>query len=487
MGKDAILGASQKDASMMNFWARCTSDITMSLTPFTQRTHWLSPTLLALALAWSCGGGAAQATATQPSSAAPTQALATAVSNAPLGLDQAVALALQRSPALQALVADNEAQQARVQAGARPGLLRLSLSRMRQGDDIEVERGISVGLIELLTWPWRARAADARTESLRQQQSLSVLNHAQAVRQQWVLAVAARQKQQYQNDILTAAQTGATLAQRMQDAGHLSAAQAAQEALVAAQAQLDSTRAQQQAVAQREALLRLIGLSGDEATQLTLPDRLPDVPTQPAWQAEQLGQSALQSRMDTRLAQAQWQALQRTSTDNTLRSWVDIEGGFRRKTTTGQSTSQGPELSFALMATDLGAARRRSMQADEQAALAMWQQAALSAESQLRESWANYLSQHQAALHARDVLKPIRQQLLEERLKQYNGMLIGPLDLLREARAHTGAVIQAIDAQQAYWLADLAVRAATEGSTAPTSMASSGSGSASTAADAGAH
>ena len=68
---------------------------------------------------------------------------------------------------------------------------------------------------------------------------------------------------------------------------------------------------------------------------------------------------------------------------------------------------------------------------------------------------------------------PLRQRLLDERLKQYNGMLIGPLDLLNEARSHTASVIDAMQAQQAFWLADLAVRAAIEGSTSPASMSAS--------------
>lgn len=394
---------------------------------------------------------------------------------------QAVTIALQHSPALQALMASSEASQARAQANARPGLLRFSWARLRQGDEVEIDRSLSIGLLDVLTWPWRANAADKQVEVMRQQQALAALNHAQAVRAQWVQAVAAQQMQRYQEDILQAARTGATLAQRLQAAGHFSTAQAAQEALSAAQAQAASTRAQQQATSEREALIRLMGLTGDEARSLALPERLPDVPAQPTWQADQLTIAAAKGRLDTRLAQAQWQALQSDTTDQTLRSLVDIEGGFTRQTSTGQAAKQGPEFSFSLMAIDLGAARRRSARADEQAALAQWQQAALNAESQLRESWANYQASHQAARHAQEVLMPLRQRLLDERLKQYNGMLIGPLELLNEARSHTASVIDAMQAQQAFWLADLAVRAAIEGSTSPASTSASTTGGTQTA------
>lgn len=385
----------------------------------------------------------------------------------PLSQEHAVAMAMARSPALQALLAESAAQQARVQASARPALLRFSWARLRQGEEREIDRSLSFGLIDLLTWPWRAKAVDSQLGVLAQQQAVGTLNHAQAVRTQWVQAVASQQKALYVADVMSAAQTAATLATRLQASGQFSAAQAAQEEAMAAEAQQTLLRAKQQALADKEALVRLIGLQGDDARQLTLPDRLPVVPVALNWQADQVAATALRERLDTRLAQARWQAMQHSNNDETLRSLVDIEAGWQRQSTTGQAVKQGPELSFSLLATDLGAARRRSANADEQAALAQWQQTALTAESQIRESWARYQSAHEAALHARDVLAPIRQRLLSEKLKQYNGMLIGPLDLLAEARAHTGSVIAALDAQREFHLAELALRSAMDGSTTP--------------------
>lgn len=380
---------------------------------------------------------------------------------------RAVTVALQRSPALQALMASNQASQDRALANARPALLRLSLARLKQGDEREIDRGLSVGLFDLLSWPWRARAADSQVAVLQQQQAMNTLNHAQAVRVQWVQAVASQQRAVYMVDVLNASHMAATLAARLEASGQFSAAQAAQERATEAEAQQAMLRATQQAVSDKEALVRLIGLQGDEAVHLSLPDRLPDVPPTLAWQADQVARTARHERLDTRLAQARWQAMQRGGTDETLRSLVDVEAGWRRETSTGQPVKQGPELNFSLLATDLGAARRRSVDAEEQAALAQWQQAALTAESQIRESWARYLSAHEAAVHARDVLAPVRQRLLGEKLKQYNGMLIGPLELLAEARAQTGSVITALDAQRDYHLAELALRSAMDGSTAP--------------------
>lgn len=382
-----------------------------------------------------------------------------------LSQEAAVAAALQRSPALQALLAEGAATQARVQASARPALFRLSLARLTQGDEREIDRGLSLNLLELITWPWRAQAAQAQVGVLEQAQALAVLSHAQAVRAQWVQAVAAQQRARYLADVAQAARLGATLARRLQASGQFSAAQADQEALVQVQAELVQAQAEQQALADREALIRLTGLPADGSWQL--PERLPEVPATLPLTADQVAARAVHERLDTRLAEARWQAVARTGRDEVLRSVADVELGWQRQTSQTQASKQGPEVALGLLASDLGAARRRGVRADEQAALAQWEQSVRLAQSQLRERWAAYVSSHRLSTQASERLVPLRQRLLDERLKQYNGMLIGPLTLLDEARAHTHSVIAAMDAQRDHWLNDIALRAALEGSEAP--------------------
>ena len=53
----------------------------------------------------------------------------------------------------------------------------------------------------------------------------------------------------------------------------------------------------------------------------------------------------------------------------------------------------------------------------------------------------------------------LRKTIAEEMLLKYNGMLIGVFDLLADAREQIGSVIQSIDAQRDFWLADAALQA----------------------------
>jgi len=384
----------------------------------------------------------------------------------PLDQASAVRLALAHSPALRALQARSEAQSAQALAASRPGLLGFSLSRLKQGDETEIERRLSIGLLDVLLWPWRSDAADRQIELQQQTRALAVLNHAQAVRAQWVMAVAAQARLRYQADSLATAETTAELARRLQTTGQFSTAQTLARSAQTSEARLAQTVAAQQARREREALVRLLGLSGEQARQLTLPDQLPALPTTSPWNEASVQQAAQQGRLDVRLAESRWRASRGESRSAIARSLVDVEAGYTRTTSGDTPVKQGPDVSFRLISVDLGTARRDAVRQEEQAALAAWQQTAIDAESQLRERWADHLAAQASAREATEVLRTLRRQLLEERLKQYNGMLIGPLELLDEARAHSGSVLTALDALRDFWLADAALQAAIEGSNA---------------------
>lgn len=378
--------------------------------------------------------------------------------------DQAVRLSLQRSPALRALLAQSQAQEARTRAAARPGLFGLSLERLRQGDEVEVSRTVTLGLLDLLTWPLRDAAATRRVEAEQWQLARQVLTQVQTVRVQWVNAVAAAQRVRYLDDVQSAAATSGELARRMQAAGQFSEAQTAVHQAAEIEARLALTQARRQALAQREAMVRLLGLRGDEAQRLSLPARLPDLPSTPSpWTAESVSEAASQRRLDLRLAEARWLATRRSATAGASQSVIDLEAGWQRHATTGQPVQRGPELGIRLVAIDFGVARREAAALDEQAALAQWQQTTLAAESSLRERLADQQATLDTAQQAARVLGPVRQRLLGERLKQYNGMLIGPFEVLNEARLHIGAVLTALDAQRDFWLADAALQAAIDG------------------------
>ena len=379
-----------------------------------------------------------------------------------LSADQAVRLAAINSPALQALTAEGLAQQAQIQSDARPGLLGLSWERLSRGDEREVNRSISLGLLDVLTWPLRQSRSDHQVKVAQLAQASAALNHLHQVKAQWVRAVAAAERTRYQQDLLDTAQSGASLAHRMEQAGHFSAAQKAQQDLTLAEARPALARAQLQTRTEREALARLLGLQGSQVASLKLPDHLPALPAQAGTWSSTV-EAARAQRLDVQLAHAQWQASSSERTHSQWTSWLDLEASLQRNSASGQATQSGTGLSLRLSHLDFGAAQRSASTQAEKAALARFQQTTLAAESNLRAALDTQQTAWDIATQTRDVLIPIRQTLLTERLKQYNGMLTGPFELLDEARSHVGSVLNAMDALRDYWLASAALDAALQG------------------------
>ena len=419
-----------------------------------------------LALLGGCANTTALETRSQPNAPTPQNMAPPDDTTAPLARelqqDDAVALALARSPSLAGTRAQTRADQQDLLDQSRPALLGFSLERLRRGDEREINRTLSINLIDWLTWPWRAQRADAQVKASDLALSQRLLAHTQQVRSQWVRAVAAQQRLRYRDDLLAAARAQAELAGRMQQAGHINQADAQAQQLWQAQAEIDLLAATQRARQEREALVRLIGLRGDDVLALQLPRQLPALPEAPR-DAQALVSQAREQGLDAQLAYARWQSAASQRQHLGWTSWVDLEAGLERNSSNTQATQHGGLLDIRLTRFDFGAARREADSAAEQAALLLWQQAVVDSESALRTQVAQEQNCWQQARQHRQSLQPARARLLEERLKHYNGMLTGPFELIAEARSQVEGVLSAIDADEAYWLSQVATDAAIQG------------------------
>ena len=381
----------------------------------------------------------------------------------PLAADDAVRIALAYSPALQSLIFEAEADTAAAAQAARlpnPVFAFEHLVRSEGGvRELEITRSLGFSLADLLLLPARWRSAQAQQQRIGLQLSAEVVKTATQARQGWVQAVAAQQALQYHEQVKAAADAGSELARRMQAAGNFSKLQRAREQLFAAQALAGLGRAQQQALAAREALVRALGLNAEQAGRLRLPERLPDLPAEPRPEAE-MAQAALDQRLDIRMARAELDRLAREQGLARAGSVVNgLEAGAVRKSDTGLPPQRGYELQLPLPIFDIGDARRGEAQARYQAAFNRTAQLGAEAASQVREAHAAYLNAYGLARHYRDEVLPLRKTIQEENLLRYNGMLIGVFELLADAREQIASVAEAIDAQRDFWLADAALQA----------------------------
>ena len=398
----------------------------------------------------------------------------------PLTMDNAVQLALSNSPAVQTLLAQSWADMAQANQAGRIANPVFTFERIRFGDELELGRLLSFGLLDLLTLPRRQAISRSQVAQARVQLSANVVEQVTQVRQTWVRAVAAQQTLHYANQVNSTAQASAELARRMQQVGNFTRLQRARQQVFYADATAQLASSQHAATAAREELTRQLGLTDAQAGQLKLPERLPDLPKEPR-QAAVVSANATQQRLDVQMARNQLDVAGKSQGLNLITSLVDVELGIRRDTVfdnaAGTSTPRkGYELGIRLPIFDWGTARRDAMNAQSLAAANRYESTVRNASSQLRESYSAYRTAYDVARHYRDEIVPLRKTMADENVLRYNGMLIGVFELLADNRDQISSVIAAINAYQQFWLADAALAASMTGKPTATMMAAPAAG-----------
>ncbi|MEO5843875.1 MAG: TolC family protein [Caldimonas sp.] len=400
----------------------------------------------------------------------------------PLGADDSVRIALAYSPSLQAMLYEGAARSAAATQSARlpnPVFAFERLVRNEAGSrELEITRTLSLSILDLLLLPTRLRLAEFQQQSTRLGLASNVVLAATTARQAWISAVASQQSVQYFEQVKASADASAELARRMQAVGNYSKLQRAREQAFAAEAVTQLARGRQAARSSREALVRTLGLNETQAAVLTLPERLPDLPGTPQDEGA-VTQTAMDQRLDVRLARASLDFTAREQGLTRVSSFINgLEFGLVDVRETGAARQKGFDINVPLPIFDFGDAVRVGARATYMAAVNRAAQLAVDARSQVRESYGAYRTAYDISRHYRDEIVPLRRAIADENLLRYNGMLIGVFELLADAREQVASVVQAIEAQRDFWLADAALQGALIGTPMNTSSMAGERGSA---------
>lgn len=399
----------------------------------------------------------------------------------PLGMDEAVQVALLNNRGLQAAYAELGITEADVVKAGRLPNPGFSFGRLTQGDEVELERGFHWNLARLVAMPMLQRVEARRFAQVQASVAMQVLSLAAETRKAWIQAVAAEESVRYSRQVMQAAQAGAELARRMAQVGNFNKLQQAREQGFYADAALNLARAERLRSATRERLIRLLGLWGEQ-TQFHLPERLPDLPVQPR-ELPDVERTALAQRLDVEAARQGAEATARNLGLTRATRFVNVlELGLVRNSSNEAPTQRGWEVGLELPLFDWGGARVARAEAVYMQALHRAAETAIHARSEVREAYGAYRSAWDIARHQRDEIVPLKARIAEENLLRYNGMLIGVFELLADARAQIASVNAAIDALRDFWLAQADLDMALVGKPSLSATA----GPAMAAADAGA-
>lgn len=379
-----------------------------------------------------------------------------------LSADSAVQLALLQNRGLQAQLAQLGIAEADWVRAARLPNPSFSFARMSGPDGVEIERGVSFNLLGLLTWPLQQRLESERLAQTQLHAAAEAVALAAEVRRSYFEAVAAEQLLRGQAQLQEAADIAGELAQRMVAAGHFSPLEQMRVQAEQAEAKAQWQRAQHQALASREKLSRLLGLSAAQR-DFRLPEQLPALPAEPM-AAQALEQTALRQRLDVQIAQQNASATARSLGLSQATRFINVlHLGHKNQSASGEPRHNGYEVELELPLFDFGQARLARAEAVYMQALHQAAQVAIQAQSEVREAYSGYHTAYRLAQHYRDHALPLRQRMAEQALLRYNGMLASVFELLADARSQIQTANAAIEAQRDYWVAETQLQASLSG------------------------
>lgn len=380
----------------------------------------------------------------------------------PLTAERAIEIALLNNRGLQASFSDlGIAESALVRAG-RLRNPSFSFGRLREGTGVvEIERSVVFDVLGLLTMPVAREVEQRRFEHAQLQAAYDAVGLAAEARRAWFSAVAAQELVRYYQQVKEAADASNELAKRMVQAGNFNRLTQMREQAFYADATAQLARAQHQAVAERERLMRVLGLWGDQ--RLTLPERLPELPSQPV-EPRDAERTAIERRVDVQMARRSAEATARSLGLTRATRVVNVlELGYQNKSATGEPRANGYEIELELPLFDFGSTRMARAEATYMQALHRTAEVAVNARSEVREAYSAYRTGYDLAKHYRDEVVPLKKRISEENLLRYNGMLIGVFELLADAREQVTSVTGYVEALRDFWIADTNLQTALTG------------------------
>jgi outer membrane protein TolC len=259
-----------------------------------------------------------------------------------------------------------------------------------------------------------------------------------------------------------AAETSAELARRMTQAGNFSRLAQLREQVFYAEATAELARAKQAALADRERLVRTLGLNED-APSLKLPERLADLPAAARTPEEAITAAAI-GRLDVQVARKAFDTTAASLGLTRGARFVSVfEAGYHNKSEKDAPRANGYELELQVPLFDWGDAKVARAETIYRQAAFRLAEATANAASEVRTGYQAYRTAYDLARHYQDEIVPLRRKISDENLLRYNGMLIGVFELLADARDQVASVTAAIAAKRDFWIADADLRLALTG------------------------
>jgi cobalt-zinc-cadmium efflux system outer membrane protein len=368
--------------------------------------------------------------------------------------EAAVQIALLNNPNLQAVYEDLGVTQADVvEAGLLENPVIFGQARFpnRSEESTNYEFGIAQNFLNILMQPARKRLSAVRFEQVKLQVADEVIRMVAEVRRNYYSALGARQVRDLRNEITSAAQSSFELAKRLHSSGNISDLELARENAHFEQSRLELANSETALLAGREQLTRLMGFWGPQ-TNWRLPEHLPDIPTDEI-PLEHLESMAIESRLDLAAEKKAVEALAQALGITIDWRWVgQIEVGVSRERETDRTWVTGPSLAIELPIFNQRQADIARLEAQLRRSQKRLTAQAIDIRSEVRSLRNRLIMQRNLINHYRSSVLPLREQIVDLTLKNYNYMLIGAFDLLMAKQQEFEAYQKYLETVRDYWI-----------------------------------
>lgn len=368
----------------------------------------------------------------------------------PLTRDSAVKLALANNGRLAAALAELGIAGGDLASALAPGPLDVDVeTRFGSGGAYEFEVQAIQGVIGLITAPRRRAAARAELSAARANATATALALAARAEIAFDGVIAAQQELELRRTAFDSADAAAVIRERMHAAGNASDLDQARDRDAREQARIDLARAEADVEIRREELNALLGLSGEQ-TKWTAAGTLADLPgSAPA--LDDLEQAAVAASLELAAGRDRVAGAENTVGAERVRAWLPELGVGVSVVNHGAGVEVGPAVRIGIPLFDHRSGARARAHAQLEKAQSELTAAAVELRANARAARIAALAAYEEARHLRDVVLPLRQQILDQTLLHYNAMNATPFELIVARRRLADAGHQYLDALRRYW------------------------------------
>ena len=366
----------------------------------------------------------------------------------PLDTDAAIRIALAHSPRMRAALDDLGIAGGEIAAATVLGPVVVDAQFVHGGGETEYDYSAVQDVMGLIAGSRRRAAARAELDAGRAPAAATALRLAARVEIAFHDLYAAQQEVELRRTAFEAADTAATLRERMHDAGNTSDLAVARDRDAREQTRIDLARAEAEVEQRREAVNALLGLTGDQ-TKWTAAGALADPPgAAPA--LDDLEASAVAASLELAAGRARVDAATNTLGDERVRAILPALGLGVGAIDRDHNLEFGPAIRIGIPLFDQRRGQRARAAAELSRAGHELEADAIELRAAARAARIAALSAYLEARHIHEVVLPLRQQIVDETLRHYNAMDVDPFQLIVARRDLADAGHPYLDALRRY-------------------------------------